>query len=403
MNTMLMTAQESIRRAASELGYSEAEIEKFLEPEKEHSFEVSSGKANFQAYRVQHNSKLGPYKGGIRFHPGVSKDEVQALATLMSLKTAAVGLSLGGGKGGVVVDPRELSPAEVEAIARDYSRQLAPHIGSDKDVPAPDVNTGGQIMDWMVDELEKVKGKPDRGAFTGKSLKSGGSEGRIAATGYGAVVVLKEYIKEAGLDGQELTVAIQGFGNAGYYFARGLHEQCPKVKIVAISNSKQTWYKPDGINPTKTKSGSQAPRPEELDDAGQAELLPSNAIIGIKADILALAALEDAVNDGNVDEVKAEHVIELANGPITDSAAAKLFKNKVSIIPDIVANAGGVIVSSLEWQQNLKDEHWTEKKVLDTMGGMLVKASKDMLKRSAERQISLKQAAFEIALQRLLG
>ncbi len=403
MNTMLMTAQESIRRAARELGYNDKEIEEFLKPEKEHDFEVSSGKAKFQAYRVQHNSKLGPYKGGIRFHPGVNKDEVQALATLMSLKTAAVGLPLGGGKGGVVVNPRELSQAEIEAIARDYSRQLAPHIGSDKDVPAPDVNTGGQIMDWMVDELEKVKGSPDRGAFTGKSLKNGGSEGRIAATGYGAVVVLKEYLKEMGLDSKELTVAIQGFGNAGYYFAKGLREQCPKLKIVAISNSKNTWLLPEGIDPTQAKTGSQAPRPEELRDAARAELLPREAIIGVKADILALAALEDAVNDGNVGQVQATHIVELANGPITDGAAAKLFKGKVSVIPDIVANAGGVIVSSLEWQQNLQGEHWTEKKVLDTMSDMLVKASKDMLERAGQRGVSLKQAAFEIALQRLLG
>ena len=403
MNTMLATAQESIRRAARELGYDEATIEAFLKPANEISFTIKTGKASYPAYRVQHNNKLGPFKGGVRFHPGVNIDEVRALATLMSLKTAAVGLPLGGGKGGVIVDPRELSPAEVEAIARDYSRQLAPHIGSDKDVPAPDVNTGGQIMDWMVDELEKVKGKLDKGAFTGKTLANGGSEGRIAATGFGAVVVLKEYLKAAGLADKELTVAIQGFGNAGYYFAKGLHEQCPKLKIVAISNSKHTWVREKGIDPTSTKTGSQSPRPEELEDAGSAQLLPSDAIIGIKADILALAALEDSVNDGNVGKVAAKHIIELANGPVTEGAEKTLLAKKVSIIPDIIANAGGVIVSCLEWQQNLKDEHWTEAKVHQTMSDKLVKAARAMLERAAERKTSLKQAAFEIALERLLG
>ncbi|HTH72132.1 MAG TPA: Glu/Leu/Phe/Val dehydrogenase [Candidatus Pristimantibacillus sp.] len=403
MNTMLATAQESIRRAARELGYDDAAIETFLKPANEISFTIKTGEASYPAYRVQHNNKLGPFKGGVRFHPGVNIDEVRALATLMSLKTAAVGLPLGGGKGGVVVDPRELSSAEVEAIARDYSRQLAPHIGSDKDVPAPDVNTGGQIMDWMVDELEKVKGKPDKGAFTGKTLGNGGSEGRIAATGFGAVVVLKEYLKAAGLADKELTVAIQGFGNAGYYFAKGLHEQCPKLKIVAISNSKHTWVREAGIDPTRIKTGSQSPRPEELEDADGAELLPSEAIISVKADILALAALEDSVNDGNVGKVTAKHIIELANGPVTEGAEKTLLAKKVSIIPDIVANAGGVIVSYLEWQQNLKDEHWTEAKVHQTMSDMLVKAARAMLERAAERKISLKQSAFEIALQRLLG
>jgi glutamate dehydrogenase/leucine dehydrogenase len=400
---MLATAQESIRRAARELGYDDAAIETFLKPANEINFTIKTGEASYPAYRVQHNNKLGPFKGGVRFHPGVNIDEVRALATLMSLKTAAVGLPLGGGKGGVVVDPRELSSAEVEAIARDYSRQLAPHIGSDKDVPAPDVNTGGQIMDWMVDELEKVKGKPDKGAFTGKTLGNGGSEGRIAATGFGAVVVLKEYLKAAGLADKELTVAIQGFGNAGYYFAKGLHEQCPKLKIVAISNSKHTWVREAGIDPTRIKTGSQSPRPEELEDADGAELLPSEAIISVKADILALAALEDSVNDGNVGKVTAKHIIELANGPVTEGAEKTLLAKKVSIIPDIVANAGGVIVSYLEWQQNLKDEHWTEAKVHQTMSDMLVKAARAMLERAAERKISLKQSAFEIALQRLLG
>ncbi len=402
MNTMLATAQNSIRRAAKELGYDEDKIEAFLKPEKEHDFIVSSGKNKYQAYRVQHNSKLGPYKGGIRFHAGVNIDEVRALATLMSVKTAAVGLPLGGGKGGVVIDPRQLSEAELEAVARDYARQLAPHIGSGKDIPAPDVNTNGKIMDWMVDEFEKVSGKQDPGSFTGKSLGNGGSQGRIAATGYGAVVVLAEYLKHAGLTDKKLTVGIQGFGNAGYYFAKVLRDKCPNLTLVAIANSKHTWFKPDGIDVTK-HSQAKDPRPEDLDDAASAQVLPSDAILSQEVDILALAALEDAVNDGNVADIKAQTVVEIANGPITQGAAEKLAAKQTAVLPDVVANAGGVIVSCLEWEQNLKNEAWTEKDVLAKMSMMLEKATAEMLARAAQQAVTYKQAAFEIALQRLLG
>lgn len=403
MNTMLATAQASIRKAAEELGYDKETIDAFLKPEHEHSFVISVGGRDYQAYRVQHNSKLGPYKGGIRFHPGVNFDEVRALATLMSIKTAAVDLPLGGGKGGVAFDPRQVDESVVEAVSREYARQLAPHIGSDKDIPAPDVNTNGKIMDWMLDEYEKAVGKKDPGTFTGKSLNKGGSEGRIAATGYGAVVVLAEYLKDNGLADKELTVALQGFGNAGYYFAKGLREKCPKLKLVAIANSKSTWVKLDGIDITKTEVQDRDPRPEELADIANTEVLPSNAVLSQNVDILALAALEDAVNEENAADVKANIVVEIANGPVTKEAAQALFEKKVDVLPDVVANAGGVIVSCLEWQQNLKGEHWPENEVLDKMSTSLSKATADMLSRAKERSVSLKQAAFENALTRLLG
>ncbi|HSW81004.1 MAG TPA: Glu/Leu/Phe/Val dehydrogenase dimerization domain-containing protein, partial [Candidatus Saccharimonas sp.] len=217
---MLATAQAAIRTAAKELGYDEAKIEALITPEHEHVFTVSTGNKTFPAYRVQHSSKLGPHKGGIRFHPNVSLDEVRALATLMSIKTAAVGLPLGGGKGGVAIDPRSLSKTELEEISRDYARQLAPHIGSQKDIPAPDVNTNGEIMDWMVDELANVKGERDPGAFTGKTMQGGGSEGREAATGRGGVIALRELLRHRDILDKPLTIALQGFGNVGYYFAK---------------------------------------------------------------------------------------------------------------------------------------------------------------------------------------
>lgn len=399
MNTMLQTAQSTIREAAEALGYDEKEIQAILEIEAEHIFEVEAGGKKYPAYRVQHNSKMGPYKGGIRFHPGVTLDEVRALATLMTIKTAAVGLPLGGGKGGVVVDPRSLSKEEIEQLSRAYARHLAPHIGSTKDIPAPDVNTTAEIMDWMVDEIEKHTGTADLGAFTGKSLGKGGSEGRAAATGRGGVIVLGEYLKRRNMADKPLTVAMQGFGNVGFYFAQVLRQLYPHLTLVAVSNSKHTWHKPGGI----TVDSANPQRPEELADLKGADTLPRDAIIGIKADILVLAALEDAVNDVNVHEVKAPILVELANGPVTKTAATYLLDKKVDILPDVVANAGGVIVSCLEWQQNVKGESWTEEKVNEMLQSILVRASHSMLAYAEDHKRSLKQAAVELALMRLTG
>jgi len=394
MNNMLATAQASIRQAAQGLGYDEATIEAFLKPEHEHVLEVSAAGKTYPAYRVQHNSKMGPHKGGIRFHPNVSLDEVRALATLMSVKTAAVGLALGGGKGGIVVDPRALSEAELEELSRNYARQLAPHIGSTKDIPAPDVNTNGKIIDWMVDEYEKTIGRKDPGSFTGKSMEGGGSEGREAATGRGGVIVLAEYLKAHGMLDQPLTVALQGYGNVGYFFAKILQELYPNLKLIAIANSKHTWLQPSGID------ASTVTDPTTLTTAQQ---LPSDAIVGVHADILVLAALENAVNGQNAHSVQANIIVELANGPVTQEAEAILLEGKKAILPDVIANAGGVIVSYLEWQQNLKGKHWTEDEVNRQLADILVPPTVAMLSRAAEKHISYKQAAFELALQRLLG
>jgi glutamate dehydrogenase (NADP+) len=403
MNTMLATAQAAIRQAAKDLGYDDAVIEKFLQPEHEHVFEVQAGGQTYPAYRIQHNSKLGPYKGGIRFHPNVTQDEAQALATLMSIKTAAANLPLGGGKGGVAVDAKALTPAELEQVARAYAHYLAPYIGSDKDIPAPDVNTNGQIIDWMLDEYEAAVGKQDPGAFTGKSMDCGGSEGREAATGRGGVVVLLEYLKQQGLVGQPFTVALQGFGNVGYFFAKVLREECPNAKLIAVANSKHTWVQPKGIDVAKTTTGAEYPRPEELADLQGVEAQASDAIISAQADVLVLAALEDAVTAANVASVQAHTILELANGPVDKEAEPILHDKGVAVLPDVIANAGGVIVSYLEWKQNLAGEHWEEDLVNTRLAEQLVPAAHDMFKRAADKQIPYKQAAFELALQRLLS
>jgi len=400
--SMLATAQTNIRTAAKRLGYDEKVIEALLEAEAEHVFEIEVNGKTYPAYRIQHSSKLGPYKGGIRFHPGVNIDEVRALATLMSFKTAAAGLPLGGGKGGVAVDPRELDPKDVEELARRYARHLAPHIGSDKDIPAPDVNTNASIIDWMVDEFEKTAGKSDKGSFTGKSMGNGGSEGRPAATGRGGVISLVEYLKANSLIDKPLTVALQGFGNVGYYFAEVLRAY-PNIKLVAVSNSKHTWVQPDGIDITKaTRNSEDTPRPEQLADLQTVAPQPASDIIAVKADILVLAALEDALTEANADQVQAPLIVELANGPITSAGEAILEKAEATILPDIIANAGGVIVSCFEWQQNLSGEHWSEAEVNTKLATVLEKATNDMIERSKAQNISLRQAAFELAIERLV-
>lgn len=400
---MLATAQTAIKDAAERLGYNAEIIDALLEAEAEHIFEIEVNGRKFPAYRVQHNSKLGPYKGGIRFHPNVNIDEVRALATLMSFKTAAIGLPLGGGKGGIAVNPKDLTPAEVEELARRYARHLAPHIGSDKDIPAPDVNTNAEIIDWMVDEYEKTVGKTDKGSFTGKSMTGGGSEGREAATGRGGVIALVELLKARGLQDRQLTVAMQGFGNVGYFFAKTLKEY-PNLKLIAVSNSKHTWVQTGGIdveNAVHVPSGT--PRPEALHDLAHATPEPSQMITSIKADILVLAALEDAVTEVNAASVKAGIIVELANGPVSSAAEQLLRAKEVTILPDVIANAGGVIVSYLEWKQNQESQHWTEAEVNQQLSEILTKASDAMLERAAAKNLSLKQAAFELAVERIVA
>lgn len=399
---MLDTAQTTIRQVATRLGYNEKIIEALLEAEAEHIFEIEVNGTRYPAYRVQHNSKRGPYKGGIRFHPDVNIDEVRALATLMSLKTAAVGIPMGGGKGGIAVDPRKLSKDEIEQLSRSYVQHLALHIGSNKDIPAPDVNTNGEIIDWMVDEYEKTIGKTDKGSFTGKTMAGGGSEGRTAATGRGGVIALVEYLRAHDLLEKPLTVALQGFGNVGYFFAKVLKDY-PAIKLVAVSNSKHTWVRQMGIDVDKSaaKTGT-TPRPEELSDLQGLEVASPEAILSAKVDILVLAALEDAVTEANAAKVQADIIVELANGPVTQAASQQLLGSGKTILPDVIANAGGVIVSYLEWEQNQQGEHWTESEVNQKLAALLVPATKAMLARSIEKKLDLKQAAFEIALEQLV-
>lgn len=401
---MLQTAQELIKKAAKHLDLSDEDTAYVLKANAEHVFEIElSNGSKHKAYRVQHNNKLGPYKGGIRFHSDVDLDEVRALATLMSLKTAAVGLPLGGGKGGIAVDPKKLSKAELEELSRKYAAHLAPHIGPDKDVPAPDVSTNASIIDWMVDEFERVTGDTSKASFTGKSIENGGSEGREAATGLGGIFALREVLKFLAYDRKDLTVAIQGFGNVGLFFGTQLETYLPKLLVTAASDSSGGAASAFGFDSSELAVYKQAGKrliDYTSDDSVQ---LKGEDILYEEVDVLVLAALGDVITKDNMKKVRAKIILELANGPIDETAYEYLTKKGVVIIPDILANAGGVIVSYLEWLQNKNGQHWSEAKVNKELESYLTKALKAALAYGKKQSLPLKEAALVLAIRRILA
>jgi glutamate dehydrogenase/leucine dehydrogenase len=404
---MIITAQRLIERAGEHLGLSREEVDYILKIDKEHVFNiVLEDGTSHRAYRVQHNNLRGPYKGGIRFHPDVDLNEVRALSILMSLKTAAIGLPLGGGKGGVAVDPRNLSDENLEKIARAYVQNLHPHIGPDLDVPAPDVNTSSQIIDWMVDEYENLTGDATKASFTGKSIEKGGSFGREAATGRGGMIAIGEYLKLIGKDPKQLTFAVQGVGNVGFFFAK-LAETELGARIVAVSDSQRTLAVKDFANNNTYISVDALKgrrRKGLIDDLANshAEFLGRDAILSLEVDVLVLAALGDAVTRKNASQVKAPIILELANGPVDDYAYNVLTKRGRTIIPDIIANSGGVIVSYLEWLQNRSGENWGETKVNQKLSDYMTAAMKEVHGYAKNHGIPHKPAALAIAMKRLL-
>ena len=397
---MLETAHGLIRKAGKKLGLSKSEIADLIKINAEHQFEIklSSGK-KFKAYRIQHNNKLGPHKGGIRFHPQVNLDEVRALATLMSLKTAAVGLPLGGGKGGVAVDPKKLNQQELEELSREYVRYLKPHIGPDRDVPAPDVNTNSLIIDWMVDEYEKLAGDKSKASFTGKSIKNGGSLGRVAATGRGGVIAFQQLLKHLKASDKSLTYAVQGFGNVGAFFAMIVEEERPQWRLIAASDSSGVVYAKSGLSAEKLNDFKK--RGGRFSDYKGVDVLEPDEIINSDVDVLVLAALEDAITEKNMEQVKTKYIVEMANGPINEAAHNYLTSQGILILPDIIANAGGVIVSYLEWLQNRLDEQWSEERVNKELGKYMKDAVDRMYQASIGQKVPLKEAAFMIAVKRL--
>jgi glutamate dehydrogenase len=396
---MLDTARKLIKDAAQKLGLSNEQIENLIKINAEHNFDIklANGKT-FKAFRVQHSNKLGPYKGGIRYHPQVDYDEVRALATLMSFKTAVSGLPMGGGKGGIAVNPKDLSEPELEELSRKFVQGLHKHIGPNKDVPAPDVNTNAKIIDWMVDEYENLTGDQSKASFTGKSLKNGGSLGRDAATGRGGVIVLRELLNKLSIN-HPITYAVQGWGNVGSFFTLVAETDQPNWKLVAATDSSggrfsQKGFSAKDLDEFKKNGG-------KLADYSGGRQISNDDLIGLDVDVLVLAALEDAVDQKNVADVKAKIVLEMANGPVSYDAYKSLSQKDIINIPDILANAGGVIVSYLEWFQNKNGEQWPEDKVNRELENYLVKATDKVFERMRKDKMTLKEAAFAEAIMRL--
>ena len=360
----------------------------------------------FTGYRCRYNNALGPTKGGIRYHPDVCMAEIQALALWMTIKCAVVGLPYGGGKGGVIVDPKHLSPLELERLSRAYVRAMADFIGPQTDIPAPDVYTNARIMGWMMDEYEAIKRVKAPDVITGKPIRLGGSLGRDDATGRGAYLCILQLSKKMQLVPEKTTVAVQGFGNGGYHVARLLHDA--GYKIVAISDSKGGIYSPDGFDVESIYEEKQRSRVIRAVycDQSVCEIVAHDGIsnedlLSLDVDILIPAALEGVINKNNAVSVKAKYIVEVANGPILSSADPIIEENGILVIPDVLANSGGVTVSYFEWVQNRQGLTWTLNEIHERLEKIIVDAFNAVWNLSQEREFSLRNAAYAVAIERI--
>ncbi|PAB59328.1 Glu/Leu/Phe/Val family dehydrogenase [Anaeromicrobium sediminis] len=352
----------------------------------------------FKGFRAQHNDAPGPTKGGIRFHQDVSRDEVKALSTWMTFKCNVIGLPYGGGKGGIIVDPATLSEGELERLARGYIRAISPIIGDRKDIPAPDVNTNGKIMSWMVDEFSKFKGQNEPGVITGKPVAFGGSLARTEATGYGTAIMARDAAKKIGLDVKGATVAIQGFGNVGSYAALYLSQM--GAKVVAVSDVATCIVNENGFDIEALMKYAQENRTVKGFD-GVTRELPREDVLTMDVDILCPCALENQITSKNVNDIKAKIVSEGANGPTTPEADKVLFDKGIVLIPDILANAGGVTVSYFEWVQNLMNYYWSFDEVQTKQEALMVKAFEEIWDLKEEHEVDMRTAAYMMSIKRV--
>lgn len=400
--SVFSNAMRQLELAASAVQLRPVVIERLRRPERiiDVEFPVRMDDGNtrfFHGFRVQWNHARGPYKGGIRFHPGTDLDEVKALSFWMTIKCAVVNIPFGGGKGGVAVDPKDLSKGELERLTRAFTRAIADVIGPDKDVPAPDVNTTPEIMDWVADEYAKIVGHPEPAVVTGKSVAHGGSEGRSTATSYGAYVVFDFFRDKLGLDPESSTVAVQGFGNVGQELARLFHHH--GFKVVAVSDSHGGLHDEEGLDVPALIAGKK--QTGRLVRTPNAREISNEELLALPCGILAPCALENAITAENAEQVKAKLILEVANGPTTPEAEMVLLKRGVILIPDVLANAGGVATSFLEWEQNKIGEHWSEQEVFDRLKPMMEDAAFSVVQASETHAVALREAAFILALGRL--
>lgn len=390
-----------LSRAANLQTFPQDFIKRLSSPNREVSISIpitmDSGETKlFKGYRVQHNNARGPYKGGIRYHNDTDINEVKALAFWMTLKCAIVDIPMGGAKGGITVDPKQLSKTELEALSRGWVRGMADIIGPQKDIPAPDVNTTPEIMAWMSDEFTKISGDSTRASFTGKPIAHGGSKGRTAATGLGGFYVF-DTLRSRYASPESCKVVIQGFGNVGSHAAEifSAHGH----QIIAISDSKHAIVKETGFNlkdlhEYKVKNHT-------LDGFPGSRTITNNDLLELSCDVLIPAALENQINDTNATKIQARFILELANGPITPEADEILFSRGIPVVPDILANAGGVTVSTFEWEQNLKSEQWEEEDVNAKLKNILDIQTSIIYKKSVQLKTDLRGAAFIVGMERL--
>lgn len=347
----------------------------------------------FRGFRVQHNGALGPYKGGLRYHQDLDADEMAVLAFLMTIKCAVAGLPYGGAKGGIQVDPKKLSQAELERLTRKFTRALGCLIGPKTDIPAPDVGTNAQVMSWIVNEYAKLAGRPEPAVVTGKPLEQDGSYGREQATGAGGFFILQEVLKKLKKKPRGLSVAVQGMGNVGYWFSRHAHRA--GMKIIAMSDSRGGVVAPAGasLNPQEVI--------EQKKKKGLKYELFNQELLTLPCDILVPAALSGQITKKNASKIKAKMILELANAPATPEAEVVLARRGTLFVPDVLANAGGVTVSFLEWRQNLAGQHWSEEEVLARLKKTLLRSFREVWRIKEREGVNFRQAAYVLALKRL--
>ncbi|MCD8900685.1 Glu/Leu/Phe/Val dehydrogenase [Staphylococcus gallinarum] len=399
-SNLVLSTQQVTKAALHKLGFDEGMYELIKEPlrflEVRIPIRMDDGTMKtFTGYRAQHNDAVGPTKGGIRFHPDVNKDEVKALSMWMTLKCGITNLPYGGGKGGIICDPRQLSQQELERLSRGYVRAVSQFVGPSSDIPAPDVYTNPQIMSWMMDEYSKINRSNAFAFITGKPLALGGSLGRNRATALGAVITIEEATKRKNINISDSRVAIQGFGNAGSFIAKILHEM--GAKIVAISESYGALYNPDGLDIEHlVELKEQHGRVTHLFD----DVIPNSDLLELDCDILVPAALSNQITADNAANIKATIIAEAANGPTTQEATAILNQRGVLLIPDVLASAGGVTVSYFEWVQNKQGYYWSEDEVESKLRDKMVEAFNTIYDLAEDRKMDMRLAAYVLGIKR---
>ena len=396
-------ARKQVKTACDRLNADPAVYEILKNPQRvlEVSFPVKLDNGTvktFTGYRSQHNNAVGPYKGGVRFHPNVNLDEVKALSIWMTIKCCVAGIPYGGGKGGVTLDPRDYSEAELERISRAYSEAISPLIGEKIDIPAPDVNTNGKIMSWMVDAYENIVKKSAPGVFTGKPVEFGGSLARTEATGYGVNFAAVQALEKLGKDIKGATYAIQGFGNVGYH--TGYYAHKAGAKVVAVSTVDVAIYNENGLDMEALFKEYQA-NGFITNKAGYGKEISNAELLALDVDVLAPCALENQLTSENAGKVRAKIVVEGANGPTTPEADAILRQNGVLVVPDILANCGGVVVSYFEWVQNLQGYYWEFDEVQEKETVVLRRAFRDIWNLAQEYDVDLRTASYMMSIRRV--